>query len=173
MYHKHTKEEWARVLELYKEGYGSTSISRTTGIDDREIRMRCRQYELTGMWYTERKAYIRSNPALKLAVVNAVTKNSLSLDLTIAKYGISRDCLKSWLRKYRHGGYEELLATKPKGRHPKVPKPKRTKGMSEIERLREENEYLKAENAYLKKLKALDQEESAEMFGIGPKSSTN
>ncbi|WP_157797974.1 hypothetical protein [Hallerella succinigenes] len=52
-------------------------------------------------------------------------------------------------------------------------KPKWTTGMSEIERLREENEYLKAENAYLKKLKALDQEESAEMFGIGPKSSAN
>ena len=52
-------------------------------------------------------------------------------------------------------------------------KPKRTKGMCELERLREENEYLKAENAYLKKMKALDQEESAEMFGIGPKSSTN
>ena len=52
-------------------------------------------------------------------------------------------------------------------------KPKRTKGMSEIERLREENEYLKAENAYLKKLKALDQEENAEMFGIGPVSSMN
>lgn len=91
----------------------------------------------------------------------------------MAKYGISRYCLQSWLRKYRHGGYEELLATKPKGRRPKVPKPKRTKGMSELERLREENEYLKAENAYLKKLKALDQEESAEMFGIGPKSSMN
>ena len=89
------------------------------------------------------------------------------------KYGISRCCLLSWLRKFRHGGYEELLATKTRGRQPKVPKPKRTKGMSELERLREENEYLKAENAYLKKLKALDQKENAEMFGIGPKSSEN
>ena len=44
--------------------------------------------------------------------------------------------------------------------------------MSELERLREENEYLKAENAYLKK-KVLDQEENAEMFCIGPRSSEN
>ena len=146
-----------------------------TGIDERDIRMRYRQYELTGKWYTERKANVRSNTALKLAVVNAVTQDSLSLDLTAVKYGISRTCLQSWLRKYRHGGYEELLATRPRGRPPKMnkAKPKRTRGMSEIERLREENEYLRAENAYLKKLKALDQEESAEMFGIGPKSSTN
>ena len=73
-------------------------------------------------------------------------------------YGISLYCLKSWLKKFRHGGYEELLATKPRGRQPKVPKPKRTKGMSELERLREENEYLKAENAYLKKSIALKAE---------------
>ena len=53
-------------------------------------------------------------------------------------------------------------------------KPKRRrKEPSEVERLREEVAYLKAENAYLKKLKALDQEENAEMFGIGPISSEN
>ncbi len=55
-----------------------------------------------------------------------------------------------------------------------MPKPKKcTKRMSEVERLREEVAYLKAENAYLKKLQALDQEENAEMFGIGPTSSEN
>ena len=52
-----------------------------------------------------------------------------------------------------------------------MPKPKRTKGMSEVERLKERIAYLEAEN--LKKLKALDQKENAEMFGIGPKSSEN
>ena len=55
-----------------------------------------------------------------------------------------------------------------------MPKKKNIRaGVGELERLREENEYLKAEVAYLKKLKALDQEESAEMFGIGPRSFTN
>ncbi|SHK74689.1 hypothetical protein SAMN05720468_10661 [Fibrobacter sp. UWEL] len=53
-----------------------------------------------------------------------------------------------------------------------MPKKKKSaKGMTELERLQEENAYLKAENAYLKKLKALDQEENAEMFGIGPRQS--
>ena len=53
-------------------------------------------------------------------------------------------------------------------------KPKRRrKEPSEVERLREEVAYLKAENAYLKKLKALDQEENAEMVGLGPMSSEN
>lgn len=69
---------------------------------------------------------------------------------------------------------KNFLQQSPKGDHQRCRSPKKSKkGMSELERLREENEYLKAENAYLKKLKALDQEENAEMFGIGPRSSEN
>lgn len=172
-YMKYTKEEWDKVLELYQKGNGSILISKITGINERYIRHRCRQYDLTGTWCTERKVGVRPNAELKKAVIEAVEQHSLSLDEVTVNYGISLYCLKSWLKKFRHGGYEELLATKPRGRQPKVPKPKRTKGMSELDRLREENEYLKAENAYLKKLKALDQKENAEMFGIGPKSSEN
>lgn len=50
-------------------------------------------------------------------------------------------------------------------------KKKKPKEMTELERLQEEVAYLRAENDYLKKLKALDQEENAEMFGIGPRQS--
>ena len=174
MYKKHTEEEWAKALEMYQEGYGSFIISKVTGIDDRDLRHQCRLYDMTGEWHLEHKKRTRLEPRAKKEAVNAVVQQSLSLAEVTVKYGISRGCLKSWLRKFRHGGYEELLATKPKGRPPKMPKPQKSKkGMSELERLREENEYLKAENAYLKKLKALDQEENAEMFGIGPRSSEN
>ena len=174
MYQKHTKEEWAKAYELHKDGYDSPSISRLTGLELSEIKRHIRLYRQTGCWQTERKTNVRSTPALRRTVIDAVVKKSLSYAEVIAKYSISFTSLSSWLRKYRHGGYEELLAIKPRGRPPKMPKPKKSSnGMSELERLREENEYLKAENAYLKKLKALDQEESAEMFGIGPKSSAN
>jgi len=173
MYKKHTKEEWAKAYELYKDGYDSPSISRMTGLELSEIKHHIQLFRQTGFWQTDRKPNVRATSALKKAVIDEVIKKSLSYAETIAKYGISFTSLKTWLRKYRHGGYEELLATRPRGRPPKMPKPKRTKGMSELEQLREENEYLKAEVAYLKKLKALDQEENAEMFGIGPRSSTN
>ena len=174
MYKKHTKEEWAKAFELYKDGFDTPSISWMTGLELSEIKRHIRLYRQTGFWRTERKTNVRSTPALKKAVIDAVFKKSLSYAEVIALYGLSFTSLGSWLRKFRHGGYEELLATKPKGRPPKMPKPKKsTKGMSELERLKEENEYLKAENAYLKKLKALDQEENAEMFGVGPRSSEN
>lgn len=173
MYKKHTKEEWAKAYELHKDGYDSPSISRMTGLELSEIKRHIRLYRQTGCWQTERKPKVRSTPALRKVVIDAIVKNSLSYAEVVAMHGISFSCLGRWLRKYRHGGYEELLATKPKGRPPKMPKPKQRKRMSEIERLKEENEYLKAENAYLKKLKALDQEKSVEMFGIEPKSFTN
>ena len=174
MYQKHTKEEWAKAYELHKDGYDSPSISRLTGLELSEIKRHIRLYRQTGCWQTERKTNVQSTPALRRTVIDAVVKKSLSYAEVIAKYSISFTSLSSWLRKYRHGGYEELLAIKPRGRPPKMPKPKKSRnGMSELERLREENEYLKAENAYLKKLKALDQEVNAETFGIGPRSSGN
>ncbi|WP_143160250.1 helix-turn-helix domain-containing protein [Fibrobacter sp. UWEL] len=172
MYKKHTNEEWAEALELYKSGHSPHLISQKTGITERLVLYRCREYDLTGEWYRGRKQNVRSTPSLKRAVIDTAIQQSLSLTEIAVKYQLSRYCLQSWLRKYRHGGYEELLATKPKGRPPKMPKKKKSaKGMTELERLQEENAYLKAENAYLKKLKALDQEENAEMFGIGPRQS--
>ena len=149
MYKKHTKEEWAKVLEMYQEGCGATIISRTMGIDRRALQYRCRQYDMTGIWNMERKTNVRSSEGLKRSVIKAVEEESLSLAEITVKYGISRYCIQSWLRKFRHGGYEELLATKPKGRAPKMSKLKKhRKESSEIERLREEVAYLKAENAY-------------------------
>jgi transposase len=174
MHKKHTEEEWAKALEMYQKGYGSIIISRATGIDDRDLRHQCRMYDMTGKWHLEREKRARSNAKIKIEAVNAVVQQSLSLAEVTVKYGISRGCLQSWLRKFRLGGYEAFLATKPKERPPKMPKPRKSnKAMSEVELLKERIAYLEAENAYLKKLKALDQEENAEMFGIGPRSSEN
>jgi len=173
MYKKHTKEEWAKAYELYKEGRTPVEIARAIDANERYVRKHCREYDVTGVFYEgKRKTKVRPTPELKRMVVNSVIQQSLSLTEIAVKYQLSRCCLQSWLRKYRHGGYEELLTTKPKGRLPRMPKKKKSaKEMTELERLKERVEYLEAENAYLKKLKALDQEENAEMFGIGPRQS--
>ena len=128
MIKKHTKEEWLEALELYKKGYGSTIISRLTGLDGSDIRRRIRQYLVSGIWQTEIKRPVRASPSIKKNAVDDVVSQSLSYAEVVVKYGISFDSLKTWLRKYRHGGYEELLATRPKGRPPKMnkAKPKRT-----------------------------------------------
>ncbi|SHK97566.1 helix-turn-helix domain-containing protein, partial [Fibrobacter sp. UWB12] len=108
MYKKHTKEEWAKAYELYKDGYDSPSISRMTGLELSEIKRHIRLFRQTGFWQTDRKPNVRATSALKKAVIDEVIKKSLSYAETVAKYDLSFCCLKKWLRKYRHGGYEEL-----------------------------------------------------------------
>ena len=169
MYKKHTKNEWTAALELYQKHYGPAQISRQTGIPKRQIERRIQQYRDTGVWLVERKPYTKSTPALKRMAVDAVLKQRLSYGETTIRYGISFSCLQSWLRKFRHGGEEELFATKPKGRQPQMGRPKkvRKEPQTELEKALRENELLRAENALLKKVKALVEERIAREQGNG------
>ena len=169
MYKKHTEKEWANAFELYQKHYGPSQISRQTGIAIREIAQRIEQYRDTGVWRIERKPYTKPTPALKRVVIDAVLKQRLSYGEITIKYGISFSCLKSWLRKFRHGGDEELFAIKPKGRPPQMGRPKkvRKEPQTELEKVLRENELLRAENALLKKMKALVEERIAREQGNG------
>ncbi|WP_173474898.1 helix-turn-helix domain-containing protein [Fibrobacter succinogenes] len=169
MYKKHTENEWTAALELYQKYYGPAQISRQTGIPKRQIERRIQQYRDTGVWLVERKPYTRSTPALKRMAVDAVLKHRLSYGETTIRYGISFSCLQSWLRKFRHGGQEELFATRPKGRPPQMGRPKkaRKEPQTELEKALRELELLRAENALLKKVKALVEERIAQEQGNG------
>ena len=169
MYKKHTENEWTAALELYQKHYGPSQISRQTGIPKRQIERRIQQYRDSGVWLVERKPYTRSTPALKRMAVDAVLKQRLSYGETTIRYGISFSCLQSWLRKFRHGGQEELFATRPKGRPPQMGRPKkaRKEPQTELEKALRELELLRAENALLKKVKALVEERIAREQGNG------
>jgi transposase len=58
--------------------------------------------------------------------------------------------LRKWVNQARQGG-EDALRPRPKGR----PRAKPEDELTELDRLRRENELLRAENAYLGKLRAL------------------
>ena len=169
MYKKHTENEWTAALELYQKHYGPAQISRQTGIPKRQIERRIQQYRDTGVWLVERKPYTRSTPALKRMAVDAVLKQRLSYGETTIRYGISFSCLQSWLRKFRHGGQEELFATRPKGRPPQMGRPKKSRKepRTELEKALRELELLRAENALLKKVIALVEERIAREQGNG------
>ncbi|MBB4966436.1 helix-turn-helix domain-containing protein [Saccharothrix violaceirubra] len=62
--------------------------------------------------------------------------------------------VETWARLYRRDG-EDALRPKPKGR---PAKPAGTTGLSELERLRQENLELSAKVAYLEKLRALKEQ---------------
>lgn len=169
MYKKHSEKEWIDAFEMHQKHFGPSYISRQTGLDEREVRRKVQQYRDTGVWLTERLPYTRSTPELKRLVVDAAVKQRLSYGKITIKYGISFSCLLSWLRKFRHGGYEELFATKPKGRPSQMGRPKKTvkEPQTELEKVLRENELLRAENALLKKVKALVEERIAREQGNG------
>ena len=90
----------------------------------------------------------------KLEVVQRFLAGEPKLGLAEEYEMPSPDLVADWARKYRREG-EDGLRPKPKGRprkDPEAPVPE----LSDLERLRQENEYLRVENAVLKKLKALN-----------------
>ena len=166
---KCTDEMWLRVIELYKARHSSLSISKAVGLDEREIRHRCRQYDLCGYIPEPRSHAFRASRSLKRKAVDAIAKESLSYAETTLKYNISRNTLKVWLKAFRHGGYEELFATKTKGRPPQMGRPMKIKKapQTDLEKVLRENELLRAENALLKKVRALVEERIAREQGNG------
>ena len=93
----------------------------------------------------------------KLALVERFIAGETAPDLA-AELGLSSPTLlKTWARACRREG-PDALRFKPKGR-PKAPGAPQPAEVSELERLRRENERLRAELAYLGKLRALRAQE--------------
>jgi transposase-like protein len=93
----------------------------------------------------------------KLALVQRFLAGETGPDLAVEAGLASRELLQKWVRVYRLEG-EDGLRPKPKGRPAKSASPPPAE-LSELERLRRENERLRAEVAYLGKLRALRAQE--------------
>ena len=89
----------------------------------------------------------------KLALVERFLAGETGPDLAVEAGLSSRELLQKWVRAYRLEG-AEALRPKPRGR-PRKPDSPPPAELSELERLRRENERLRAEVAYLGKLRAL------------------
>ncbi|WP_170850729.1 helix-turn-helix domain-containing protein [Arthrobacter sp. OV608] len=89
----------------------------------------------------------------KLALVERFIAGGSATDLAVEVGLSSPVLLRTWAQAYRREG-AEALRPKPKGR-PRKPDAPPPAEISELERLRRENERLRAEVAYLGKLRAL------------------
>ena len=122
-----------------------------------------------------KKTNIKADYAFKLQVLRDIEENHLTLVDASLKYNVSDSQIRVWKRIAKTQGYEALAIIRPRGRPPKNdmgrPKKKKPEEMTELERLRYENECLRAENALLKKVTALVEAREARLKEIGRKPS--
>ena len=162
-------------MKLLEDGYSINHIHRKFGIGKGQLQSLWLLYQEHGTSVLRRKPYTQTSGEIKQQVVLDIEKNHLPLVQASLKYGVSVTRLSVWLKIFREQGIDALLITKKRGRPPGMGRPRKKtfEEMTELERLREENEYLRTENALLKKVKALVEEREARLREIGQKPSKN
>ena len=145
------------AVALFEKGIGYRAAARL--LDAPRVPVRA----LYGRWRIHGQGVLVSRPAksysfeFKLALVERFLAGETGPDLAAEAGLASRELLQKWVRAYRLEG-EDALRPKPKGRPRKTASPPPAE-LSELERLRRENERLRAEVAYLGKLRALRAQE--------------
>lgn len=174
----HSVKEWLAAIKLYESGVPVKSAARTYHLDEHELDLKIRYYKKYGekaLTPKSKRSYYC--PQLKEEVVRCYLEDCLSLNDVALKYNVTRDRVKEWSRIVRTQGYTSLynIHREMSVNHNVMGRPRKKKleEMTELERLRYENEYLKAENALLKKAKALVKEREAYRIKNGQKPSKN
>ena len=165
------------AVKNYLSGYTENQITKLYGVNRTDLFIWVERYRQHGEYGLKRHSYTKATKELRVHVVNEHLIESVSLTELSAKYLIARSAISRWCRIATEQGYEHLAIFKERGRPPKNdmgrPRKKKPEEMTELERLRYENECLRAENALLKKVKALVEEREARLREIGRKPSRN
>ena len=170
-----TLEERLEIIKLLESGKSPGYLHLRYHIDAIDLAYYKRRYDKYGIEGLK-KTHVNYPGKFRQRVVRDVMENGLSLDRASIKYELCPHTISGWCKIARKGGMDALLIFHKQGRPPKDktmgrPRKKTLEEMTELERLRYENEYLRAENALLKKVKALVEEREARQRAIGRKSS--
>jgi transposase len=150
-----SSEQRVSAVDLFERGFGYRAVSSRLDVKVRAVKALEERFKIWG------RAALDSKPTkqvysfeFKMALVRQILEGESTVtDLASLHQISSPTLLRRWVQLYREQG-EAGLQLKPKGR------PKSVSGtppveLSELEKLRRENERLAAENAYLKKVRAL------------------
>ncbi len=173
MHTKHGMKEKLMYVNMLKEGYTVDYIKKHFGINDTQLKVMWTKYQREGLSALEDRSTAKQNtPEIKLAAIHDYVKNQLSLIDVCLKYDIDKSTIQRWKAKYAKEGIEAFIKSEEQllmGR----PRKKKPEEMTELERLRYENECLRTENALLKKVRALVEEKNARLRETGQKPSKN
>jgi transposase-like protein len=148
-----TQEQRETAVALFEAGYGEKAVAT------RLVVSRTAVQRLRDRWRLRGAGALMTTPGkrsftfeFKIEVVRRFVAGQATAIELAREHGLSSPKLvENWARLYRRDG-EDALRPKPKGRPVAV---EDSSGLSEVERLRQENLRLSAEVAYLKKLRAL------------------
>lgn len=142
------------AVALFAAGYGRRAVARQLGVSANAVRDLHDRWRLHGgdalVTHPRRPAYAFE---VKREIVRRFLAGEAKMVLAQEFALSSPKLIATWARIYRREG-EDGLRPRPPGRprrDPDAPDP----ALSELERLRQENERLRAEVAYLGKLRAL------------------
>ena len=194
---RHPFEERLKLAKKVKSGYPMKRLAKETGVAYLSLRDWVKVYERYGPEGLLNMSNHNIVPnSEKERMCRLYLEKGVPLLQIYISNNVSRDALKSWIRKVREGGYCALygISEDPANPHDmaksdidilleKLSKAERENRSlrAENERLRKESRrevaldrellYLRAENALLKKAKALMEEEESRLKSFGQKPS--
>ena len=174
---KHGYAERLKYMHMLENGCSIEYIHKNHGIGKCLLGQLWARYQSEGPSGLLKKQNVKADYAFKVNVLRDIKENHLTLVDASLKYNVSSSQICVWQKIARTQGYDALAITRPRGRPQKNdmgrPRKKKPEEMTELERLRYENECLRAENALLKKVKALVEAREARLREIGRKPSKN
>ena len=171
---KHRIYDLLKYMHMLEDGYSFNYIEDKFGIDARQLKVLWSRYRTEGNKGLEKRPNIRADYALKRIIVLDIEENHITLHAASLKYGASTSRIKVWLKIARTEGIEALRKLKKRGRPLGMGRPKKnSKPLTELERLKLENEDLRLEIALLKKVRALVEKREARLRAIGREPSKN
>jgi len=171
---KHTQADCLRYMHMLEDGISFSSIHRNYGIGEQRLKVLCSRYQKEGISGLQKLPNIRADYALKRKIVLDIEENHITLHAASLKYGASSQQISVWLKTMRTEGIDALSKCKKRGRPTGMGRPKKNiKPLTELERLKKENEDLRLEVALLKKVRALVEERKARLREIGHGPSKN
>ena len=171
---KHGYADRIKYMRLLEVGRSFESIHNEYGINKEQLKVLWKRYEMFGVKGLRKKEKIIIDFALRKRIVLDIEENHLTLHAASLKYGASPQRISVWLKLYRENGWAALESIKRRGGQPGMGRPRKdSKPLTELERLRKENQELRTENALLKKVRALVEERNARLRAIGQKPSKN
>ena len=171
---KWTFSDKLEVVRLYEDGYGSSIISRETGVSLGQVEVWLRRYRELGLSGLNKLHNPRLSDDIKAEIVLQIRNKCLSLRAVSITYGISITALWRWQKEFDSSNLSVSAVVSKSGCWSKpMGRPKKKPPQTELEKLQVEISELRAEVAYLKKVRALVEQRENCGVAIVPKPSRN